>query len=125
MVKVSANFRRNRLYVILRETNRSELQSALEQVETACTTLLAGFDCLVIFCKGVSLRSDDADLIYLLQEIVASYGAAQTVQVIRDDTLLKQHLGSMPGLAGRSKVATVASVKAAKALLQDRGGRPA
>ena len=90
MHEIKTDLKKNRLYLIIGEMDRAEMQQAVEEIEEACKTLIHGFTCLTVLRKERGVKQQDDDLIYEAQEIVTRYGVSKVARVLSNENTFVQ-----------------------------------
>lgn len=75
MHHVHINPIKNRMYIILKDGNTSNIKAYVDKIENACGDLPYNFSCVVVLDKKGIVRQSDIDLLFNTVDLIYAYGA--------------------------------------------------
>jgi hypothetical protein len=81
MPDIRLNSLKNRLYITLKNWDQINRYTYVQNIESACRTLVFGFTCLIVLKKNGMIRQKDKDLLFSTADLISAYGAAKVVIV--------------------------------------------
>lgn len=119
MHEIKADFLKNRLYITLRESDGTKMNSYVNEIEHACKELTPGFTCIAVFPGGNAPQQKDHDLVMNTKDLIYAYGAVKIVRVRKSGSaaiLVKRAGLNMPG---NIKVEDATTIQEAEKILDD------
>jgi hypothetical protein len=95
MHHVHINPIKNRMYVILKDSNTNDITEYVNIIENACGDLAYNFSCVAVLDKKGNVRQKDLDLLFNTVDLIYAYGAGRIVLVGKnnaDADFFQQHL---------------------------------
>ena len=120
MLKVTTNQGKNRLTIILHKWTRADIPGYVEQIESACSSLLPGFDCLALCRKNRRMTLRDRELLLKTSDLISAYGVGRVIWVSHKPFRRKKR--HQPAGPVSISIEMAPDVKSAQSRLQ---GRPA
>ena len=85
MHHVHINPLKNRMYITLRDGNKSDITAYVNTIENACGDLPYNFSCVVVFDKKEIIRQSDIDLLFNTMDLIYAYGAGRIIFVRKNN----------------------------------------
>jgi hypothetical protein len=85
MHHVHINPIKNRMYIILKDGNTSDMTAYVDKIENACGDLPYNFSCVVVFDKKEIVRQSDIDLLFNTMDLIYAYGADRIILVRKNN----------------------------------------
>jgi len=82
---VQINPLKNRMYITLRDGNKSDITAYVNTIENACSDLPYNFSCVVVFDKKEIIRQSDIDLLFNTMDLIYAYGADRIILVRKNN----------------------------------------
>lgn len=117
MHEIKADFIKNRLYITLRESERTEMNSYVNQIEHACKELTPGFTCIAVFPGGEAPQQKDHDLLMNTKDLICAYGAVKIVRVGKSGRASSLVKSAGFNMMGNIKVEDAATIQEAEKIL--------
>lgn len=118
MLKVTTNRRKNRLTIVLHQWRRADIPGYVEQIESACSSLLPGFDCLALCRRNRRLTARDRELLLKTGDLISAYGVGRVIWVSQNPSGCKQR--QLQAGTVSIPIETAPDVKSAQSRLQSR-----
>ena len=81
MNRISADIRKNRIYICLEQAERKEINQIIELIEKECRKLRRGFSCVTDISNYVPISETDEDLLIQAQIMLWQAGMTNVVRV--------------------------------------------
>lgn len=85
MHHVHINPLKNRMYIILKDGNTSDIRTYVNTIENACGALPYNFSCVVVLDKKEIVRQSDIDLLFNTVDLIYAYGADRIILVRKNN----------------------------------------
>ena len=85
MHHVQINPLKNRMYIILKDGNTSDIRGYVNTIENACEDLPNNFSCVVVLDKKGIVRQSDIDLLFNTMDLIYAYGADRIILVRKNN----------------------------------------
>ena len=85
MHHVHINPIKNRMYIILKDGNMSDMTAYVDKIENACSDLPYNFSCVVVLDKKGIVRQSDIDLLFNTMDLIYAYGADRIILVRKNN----------------------------------------
>ena len=85
MHHVHINPVKNRMYIILKDGNTSDIRAYVNTIENACGDLPYNFSCVVVLEKKGIIRQSDIDLLFNTMDLIYAYGAGRIIFVRKNN----------------------------------------
>ena len=85
MHHVQINPLKNRMYIILKDGNTSDIRAYVNTIENACGDLPYNFSCVVVLEKKGIIRQSDIDLLFNTMDLIYAYGADRIILVRKNN----------------------------------------
>lgn len=85
MHHVQINPLKNRMYIILKDGNTSDIRGYVNTIENACEDLPYNFSCVVVLDKKGIVRQSDIDLLFNTMDLIYAYGADRIIFVRKNN----------------------------------------
>ena len=85
MHHVHINPIKNRMYIILKDGNTSDITAYVNKIENACGDLPYNFSCVVVLDKKGIVRQSDIDLLFNTMDLIYAYGAGRIILVRKNN----------------------------------------
>ncbi len=85
MHHVQINPLKNRMYIILKDGNMSDIRAYVNTIENACGDLPYNFSCVVVLDKKGIVRQSDIDLLFNTMDLIYAYGADRIILVSKNN----------------------------------------
>ena len=85
MHHVQINPLKNRMYIILKDENTSDIRAYVNTIENACGDLPYNFSCVVVLEKKGIIRQSDIDLLFNTMDLIYAYGADRIILVRKNN----------------------------------------
>jgi hypothetical protein len=81
MHHVHINPIKNRMFIILKDGNTSDITAYVNAIENACGDLAYNFSCVVVLDKKGIVRQSEIDLLFNTMDLIYAYGADRIILV--------------------------------------------
>jgi len=85
MHHVHINPIKNRMYIILKDGNTSDITAYVDKIENACGDLPYNFSCVIVLDKKGIVRQSDIDLLFNTMDLIYAYGADRIILVRKNN----------------------------------------
>ena len=85
MHHVHINPIKNRMYIILKDGNASNITAYVDAIENACGDLAYNFSCVVVLNKKGIVRQSEIDLLFNTVDLIYAYGADRIILVRKNN----------------------------------------
>jgi len=85
MHHVHINPIKNRMYIILKDGNTSDIAAYVDAIENACGDLAYNFSCVVVLNKKGIVRQSEIDLLFNTVDLIYAYGADRIILVRKNN----------------------------------------
>ncbi|HUT43788.1 MAG TPA: hypothetical protein VMW95_05575 [Desulfobacterales bacterium] len=86
MHHVHINPIKNRMYIILKDGNTSDIKAYVNAIENACGDLPYNFSCVVVLDKKGIVRQSEIDLLFNTVDLIYAYGADRIILVRKNNS---------------------------------------
>lgn len=117
MHEIKADFIKNRLYITLRESDRTDMNSYVNEIEHACKELTPGFTCITFFPGGKVPQQKYHDLLMNTKDLIYAYGAVKIVRVGKSGRASSLVKSAGFNMMGNIKVEDAATIQEAEKIL--------
>jgi hypothetical protein len=85
MQHVHINPLKNRMFIILKDGNTSDITAYVNAIENACGDLAYNFSCVVVLDKKGIVRQSEIDLLFNTVDLIYAYGADRIILVRKNN----------------------------------------
>ena len=85
MNHVHINPIKNRMYIILKDGDTSNIRAYVNTIENACGDLPYNFSCVVVLDQKGIVRQSDIDLLFNTMDLIYAYGAGRIIVVRKNN----------------------------------------
>ena len=119
MHEIKADFIKNRLYIIFRESDKAEMNAYVDRIEQVCKKLLPGFTCIAVFPRNEDPDQTELDLLFNTEDLIYAYGAMKIVRVKKSSRTLARFRKIWLKIQSNIAVEDVTTVQEAEKLLDN------
>ena len=117
MHEIKADFIKNRLYIIFRESDKAEMNAYVDKIEQVCKKLLPGFTCIAVFPRNEDPKQTELDLLFDTEDLIYAYGAMKIVRVKKSSRTLARFRKSWLKIQSDIEVEDATTVQEAENIL--------
>jgi len=119
MSAVTANTKKNRIYIAILDTNRKELEATVMKIEIAALSLKPKFTCVTDFRFAGNLLLGNRDLVEGFQKILMVMGLGKAVRLVTQEQLERSRFEVFDVVGSGYEIEYATDIKTADRILEN------